>query len=427
MTKTSLIVLSVTAFLLTAVHAQQKKVVDADEMVNIAVARNREYLALNERIRETEALLRQAAVRPFPTIETEIATGRPLGTVGEEEYSAGYFQPIEMGGKRRKRTSVAGFGVELARAEMLERRRQLTFDVKSRYAEAVAAQRKLEALRALLQIDRENYDLTTARVRAGDAAPLEAALFSAEASKTQAQQIMYSGRLTSALSELRRAAGLSSSEAFDIRFDFTPIPSSFPDLEALQAVAKDRADLRALRISEKKIEAETDLVRAEGKADLTASARYSHRTSQFDAYGLTAKGAPVPLQDRDNILTLGLSIPIFTGNRNRGNIDASEARAAGARQRREFLEGVIPLEIENAYRRLEAAQQAIQLLSGVIDQSEANLKIIREAYNLGQLRALDVLNEQRRLVDTRLSFVDAQLEAEQARIDLERAAGGPIQ
>ena len=69
-------------------------------------------------------------------------------------------------------------------------------------------------------------------------------------------------------------AGLSSSEAFDIRFDFTTIPSSLPDLEALKVAAKDRADLRALRISERKVEAETDLVRAEGKPDLTASARY---------------------------------------------------------------------------------------------------------------------------------------------------------
>ena len=130
MTRTSLIVLSSAAFLLTAGHAQQSKALDADEVVNTALTRNREFLALNERIRETEALLRQAGVRPFPTIETEIATGRPLGTVGEEDYSAGYFQPIETGGKRQKRTSVARFGVELSRAEKLERRRLLTFDVK---------------------------------------------------------------------------------------------------------------------------------------------------------------------------------------------------------------------------------------------------------------------------------------------------------
>jgi len=425
MTRTCLIALSSAAFLLTAANAQQQKALDADEVVNMAVTRNREFLALNERIRETEALLRQAGVRPFPTIETEVATGRPFGTVGEEEYSAEYFQPIETGGKRQRRVSVARFGVELSRAELLERRRQLTFDVKSRYAEAVAARRKLDAAGELLQIDRENYDLTSARVRAGDAAPLEAALFSAEASKTQAQQITYKGRLASALSELRRTVGLPSPEPLDIRFDFTLI-ESLPALEELKSRANERPDLRALRITERQIEAEVELARAEGKPDLTASARYSLRNSQFDAFGLSASGSPVPLRNHDNILTIGLSIPLFTGNRNRGNIEAAEARAAGARQRREFLEGAIPLQVENAYQRFETAEQALHLLTGVIDQSQANLKIIRAAYNLGQLRALDVLNEQRRLVDTTFLYIDAQLEKEQAQIELERATGGSI-
>ena len=425
MTKTRLPALSSAAFLLTSAYAQQTTS-DADEVVQLAVTRNREFLALRERIRETEALLRQAGVRPYPTIETEGSTGRPLGTQGEEEYSAGYFQPIETGGKRQKRISVARFGVELSQAELLEKQRQLTFDVKSRYAQAVAAQQKVEAVRALLQIDRENYDLTSARVREGDAAPLEAALFLTEANKTRAQQITYGGRLSSALSELRRTVGLPLSEALDIRFTFFP-SQSLPALEDLKERARDRSDLRALRIVERQTGAEIELARAEGRPDLTASARYSQRNSQFDAFGLSATGATVPLRDRDNILTFGLSIPVFSANRNRGNIQAAEAREAAARQRREFLEGAVPVEIENAYRRMDAAQQTVQLLAtGVIEQSENNLKVIREAYNLGQLRALDVLNEQRRMVDTRLSYIDAQLEETQARIELERAVGGPI-
>jgi cobalt-zinc-cadmium efflux system outer membrane protein len=96
------------------------------------------------------------------------------------------------------------------------------------------------------------------------------------------------------------------------------------------------------------------------------------------------------------------------------------------RQRREFLEGAIPQQVENAYQRFETAKQALQLLTGVIDQSQANLKIIRAAYNLGQLRALDVLNEQRRLIDATFLYIDAQLEKEQAQIELEHATGGTI-
>lgn len=86
--------------------------------------------------------------------------------------------------------------------------------------------------------------------------------------------------------------------------------------------------------------AEVELARAEGKADLTASARYSHRDSQFDAFGLSARAAsPVPLHNRDNILTFGLSIPMFTANRNRGNIEATVTRSTNIRDERLCREG----------------------------------------------------------------------------------------
>jgi cobalt-zinc-cadmium efflux system outer membrane protein len=64
------------------------------------------------------------------------------------------------------------------------------------------------------------------------------------------------------------------------------------------------------------------------------------------------------------------------------------------------------------------------LQSGVLDPSTQNLAVIREAYKLGQLRLLDVLNEQRRLVDTQMAYIDAQADAARTWAELQRAAGG---
>ena len=70
----------------------------------------------------------------------------------------------------------------------------------------------------------------------------------------------------------------------------------------------------------------------------------------------------------------------------------------------------------------------MQLLqTGVLDQSDANLSVIREAYKLGQLRLLDVINEQRRLVDTQMQFIDAQADVARTWAELERASGGNLQ
>jgi cobalt-zinc-cadmium efflux system outer membrane protein len=126
-----------------------------------------------------------------------------------------------------------------------------------------------------------------------------------------------------------------------------------------------------------------------------------------------------------DVLSFGLSIPLRTSHSGTGNVQAATARATSARSRRTYLEKTIPLEVESAYQRLNTATNSLQTLkSGVLDPSTNNLSIIQEAYKLGQLRMLDVLNEQRRLVDAQLAYIDAQADTARSWAEIERAIGG---
>jgi outer membrane protein, heavy metal efflux system len=171
------------------------------------------------------------------------------------------------------------------------------------------------------------------------------------------------------------------------------------------------------------------LVEAEGRPNVSVTARYFKRNSQFDdQYGTNSQGSRVLLRDRDDILAVGVTIPILTKSRNLGNVEAAQARIVGARQRMRFLENSIPLEVEAAWQRWSAARTTANMLAAtVLPQAQRNLDVIQQAYQLGQLRMLDVLNEQRRLLDLRLSTVDAQVESARAFAELERAVGGDIQ
>lgn len=394
------------------------------DLVQLALDRNRDLLAARQRVAEAQGLLRQAGVRLSPTVELEAGTGRPLGTHGEQEYSASYFQPIETAGKRDKRVVVGQTGVTLAEAEITERTRQLVFDVKTRIAEARAAQAKNDALARLLTASQESYRLTKARVAEGDAAALEEQLLVTEVARVEAQKATFGGRVASALMDLRRVIGLSAADPLAL----APEPPADGDLamEDLKArAAAARANLQAARAAEQQTAQELTLARAGGVPDLTAFVKYTHRTSEFEnLYGLAALGAPSLIFDRDNVVTFGLSIPILAPGRNRGNIEAVQARATAARLHREHLEATIPHEVEAAYQRWASARQTLALFRrGVIDQSERNLGVIRQAYTLGQLRLLDVLNEQRRLIETELAYIDAQTELAEAAADLERAVG----
>ena len=382
-------------------------------------------LALEQRISEAQGLLRQAGVRPASSIEISGSTGRPLRTVGEEEYSAGYVLPLEPSVKRDARVRVAQFEISLAEAEVAERKRQLTFDIGSRYFEAAAERRKAQVLERLVALSQESLALTEARVKEGDAASLDSDLLRVELSRAEAQKQMLLGRAEAALLELRQLLGTEPPAVFSDPV----VPSTTPGLASLQQTAiANRPDLRRARLEEEQARAGIQLAETEARPDLQIAARYSRRNARFDdQLGLTPAGVPTQLRDRDDILTLGVSIPLRGRGRNLGNIQAASARSASARLRREHLESIVPTEVAVALRRYEAVSRALSVLDrGVLPQSEKNLQVIRQAYQLGQLRLLDVLAEQRRLLETQLNYIDTQLELARALSELERAVGGNL-
>jgi cobalt-zinc-cadmium efflux system outer membrane protein len=246
--------------------------------------------------------------------------------------------------------------------------------------------------------------------------------------RVEAQEATFAGRAEAAIVDLSRIVGLPSANEIAIPTDFALSIEDRSLGQWQERALTQRADLRAARLSEEQALAEVTLTRAQGVPDVTASARYARRNSFFDdQLALSPAGVPVNLRDRDNVLTFGVAIPLFTGRRNQGNIEAGVARQNAARLRREFLESAIPAEVEAAYRRVTAARRALDLFQrGVVAQSERNLTVIREAYTLGQLRVLDVLNEQRRLIDTELAYIDAQTDFAQALAELERTTGGNL-
>lgn len=408
--------------------SQQTPAASSGELLAIAVQNNRELSAVRQRAEEARGLLKQAGVRPALTFEAAGATGRPLGTQGEEQYGAGFSQTFETAGKRSRRIEVVEKQLALAEAEYDERVRQLRFEIRTRYADLASESERLGILDRLHAAYSQSLRLMTARVKQGDASALERDLLSVELNRTTAQKEAAAGRIEAARADLARIAGLA-----DPQMVAAPLQAALPQTPADLARLKEsglskRPDLRAAGLLIEQGAAEIALAQAQSRADITLSAGYSRVYSRFDdQFGITGSGALTQLHDRDDILSAGVSVPLFSRKRNAGNIEAAVARSRGSQYRREFLERSIPLEIEGAWKRLSSARQAYQTLNdAVLRQAEKNLEVIRRAYELGQLRLLDVLNEQRRLLDTELAGVDARLDVLRALAELERATGAEL-
>lgn len=397
-----------------------------DDLVRTGIANNKDLAAVRERISEAKGLARQAHVLPSPTLDLTGVTGKPLGTIGEEQYGADLSETIETFGKRGKRIRVADYSIGIAEADLQQRSAQLAYEIRAAYAEVSAERRKVKLLTDLIGLNQDTLRLTEARVKEGDVAPLEASLLKVEIARAEVSRNSAQGRLTSAELELRRLAGLDEATPIPAT-DFVPAPPTSLDTLKQQAL-EGRADLKTARLEEEQESAGIALAKAETKPDVTLSAGYSRQNSQFDGlFGLNSSGAVSPIRDQVDILTFGISVPLRTSRSGSGNVQAASAKASGARLRREYLERNIPLEVEGAYQRWRTAADSLQMLqSGVLDPSSSNLSVIREAYKLGQLRLLDVLNEQRRLVDTQMEYINAQADVARTWAEVERAAGGNL-
>jgi len=409
------------------VFAQAPTTGTVEDLVHAALDANQDYLSLKERVTEAKAVARQAGLRPGRAIEEEAGTGAITGSRNESEFSAAYLWTMERGGKREKRVAAAEIGIALAEAELRERERNLAFDIQSRSVVVLTQEQKVASMRSLLGTSQESYRLTAQRVSLGDAAPLEQQLLLAEVRRTEAQIAAADVARDAAFVDLLAAVGLPSGPRISLN-DRLRIGEKDPTLAQLQSYALEhRPDLLILKLLEQQAAADIDVAAADARRDLTASARYTHTRSAFDQFGLSDSGAVVPLRDADNVISFGLTIPLSPSNRAQPAIDAAKSRQSQQTLRREHLLRTIPVEVEAAYKRWIGAKRTIELLrTGVIEPSEGSLTVIREAYRLGQLRMLDVLNEQRRIGDLQLSFIDAQSDAARALVELERAIGGPL-
>jgi cobalt-zinc-cadmium efflux system outer membrane protein len=133
------------------------------------------------------------------------------------------------------------------------------------------------------------------------------------------------------------------------------------------------------------------------------------------------------LRDVDRLLTAGVSIEIPVRNRYQGEIAAALGEKEQAKYRREFVEAVVKRDVALAFNRYRAATQLLVIYGNqVLPRAEQNLRTIRAAYNLGDLQVLDVVAEQRRLIENQTQYNVALRDYYVSLAELERAIGTPL-
>jgi cobalt-zinc-cadmium efflux system outer membrane protein len=203
----------------------------------------------------------------------------------------------------------------------------------------------------------------------------------------------------------------------------TPTPAVARSGAVPRALAS-RPDLDAARVDVAMARAVIRKEQAEGRWDASVSVGYMRQDTGFGLNGLTNSGQLRPIQDVFHYFGGGVTVTLPVRNRNQGNIAAAEAGVRAAERRLEFATLTVGQEVNAAFAQLEAAMRSLEIYErGVRDVARRNLEVVRQSYELGRGTLLDVIAEQRRLIDVENGYTDALKQVYDADVEVERAIG----
>jgi cobalt-zinc-cadmium efflux system outer membrane protein len=391
------------------------------DLVRRALTNNPALAAQRQAIESAKGALAQAHLRANPSL----AVGGLKEVNGDDNrFNVGAEVPLELFGRRARRTEVAAQKLNSTRETVNDNERLLTGEVRMRFADTLAAVRNLEFVEQLLKVNREFLKLMQDRVREGAVPVLDADEVRVEVNHIESVRIDYQAKAEIALLTLKEAVGMQPEEDLHLKGDLEQPAFALQKTQLLQLATDHRPDLAAQRANEAMAAAAVRQQQVEAKTDATFSAGYERPNSGFSFSAFDSAGNLQPIRQTFNYAVFGMkwTLPVF--NRNQGSIAAAKAEVVSARNQVTAVDLALRHEVTQAIVRYEAAQaRAGVYRSGVRDQAARNLDVVRQTYGYGRIPLLNVIAEQRRFIDIETAYTDVLLDVYASRVALERAVG----
>lgn len=392
------------AFLLCALPGQsQERVLTLEEALALARQRAADIVLARGRLDEARALQARAGRRFQENPVLEVTGGSRHAEDDFFDFETALSQGLDSGPRRTARLAEARGAVELAEAGVAEAERRLLRQAWTGFALAVLAGDRHGLLARNRQVADELLALTERRYEEGEATALELNRARIAAASARAEQSAAAAEGTARLAELKAALGLAAAETVEIRRD--PVPRPPLELEPLLAGLGSRPDLRSL---------EAELRQAE--AGILAGEAL--RRPGFGVRGGLGR------EEGAEIVTAGVVLSLPIHDRGREAVAAAQARAAALRQALATARGAAETEVRGLHSALTSQLAATrELEQTALPALEDNESLALKSFEAGEIDLGELLLVRREILETRLSYLDLQLQATLARFELESAAG----
>ena len=288
----------------------------------------------------------------------------------------------------------------------------VTITVGNTYLQVIEADSRIQAQEAQVRNAKALYDQALDEVQAGTSPRIEATRTEVQLHTEEYNLSVARNNFEVAKLNLARAIGLPLGQEFKLADQLPYSEINPPTVEdALNVAYKSRSDFRSALDFEKSAAQTLSATRGErypvvavngGYGDLGPTLDHSHGDFTFQA---------------------GISVPIFTGGRIKGDVTQAEAELQQRKAEAENIRGQVDYDVRAAFLNLNAAKEQVAVAKQNVDLANENLARSKDRFTSGVTDSVEVVQAEQSLASANDQYITSLYDHNLAKLSLARALG----
>jgi cobalt-zinc-cadmium efflux system outer membrane protein len=282
-------------------------------------------------------------------------------------------------------------------------------EVAARYIDVLTLQQIMLVNENAEKLARETYQTVSKKVRVGSAPSSEQKRADAALATARLKTLTISKQLEASVRKLAIMWGEQSPQFSRVSGDLFALPKTI-SLEYIMAQLSQSPHILAYAEQSRIQQAQLQSINAQSHANITWSAG----VKRLEGSNETA-------------LVAGISVPLFTSDRNRGSYQSQKAKLDEVEQQRKASERAIYSQLATFYAAQEEARLTVETLqTSIIPPQESALSLVQKAYSDGRFSYLELVSVQKELIEMQYALIFAASEVHKQSASIESLSGIPL-
>lgn len=297
--------------------------------------------------------------------------------------------------------------------DLARRKEEVVYQVLSAYLDLMTAKEFREVAERGLSDAREHHRIAERKERNGVGLVsdlLRAKVFLARA---ESEQVSAENRVVLARTALGLAMGEPGGTEVDAVAPVPPLPERGVLEERIDALRKERTDLRAFSLR----------LENAGEQVTFEKAGYLPAVGVSGAYQIDGQDGPFSPDNRTWRVGVGLSWTLFDGLRREAAVAKAVAGRSGTREHLRGASDRAAFEVTQAWLGVEESTRRLAIARAAVDAAEEGARLVQARYENQLARMIDLLDAQTALNGARADRARAENDLQHSRARLEAASG----